>query len=91
MNNNEPNKIVSSLFKQFLKLREVKDADKYDYKTESTLKDKLAGIVYVVGAISVMSKSSILKLLKMQSSLRFMQHHTFYIYFAKAADDLFNL
>ena len=89
MNNNEPNKIISALFKEYLRLRLVKDADKYDYKAEDILKGKLCDITRVVGAIEVMSKANILKLVKMQSSLRFMAHHSFYIQFAKACEDTF--
>lgn len=91
MNNNEPNKIVSSLFKQYLELSKVTDADKHDYKAEEILKTKLANITRVRGAIEVMSKNNILKLVKMQSSLRFMAHHSFYIEFARACEDALQL
>jgi hypothetical protein len=91
MTKNQPNKIVSALFKEYRLLKTVKDADKYDYKKEELLKIELAKITMVVGAIEVMSKASILKLVKMQSSLRFMAHHSFYIQFAKACEDLLNL
>ena len=41
MNNNEPNKIVTALFKEYRLLRTVKDADKYDYEREGKLKTAL--------------------------------------------------
>lgn len=91
MKNNEPNKIVTALFKDYLKLRLVRDADKYDYKGEELLKIELAKITRVVGAIEVMSKANILKLVKMQSSLRFMADHSFYIQFARACEDALKL
>lgn len=91
MGNSEPNKIVNKLFNEFLKLRSIKDANLYDYKKEETLKGELANITRVVGAISVMSKNSILKLVKMQSSLRFMSDHSFYIQFARACEDILSL
>ncbi len=91
MNNNEPNKIVAALFKRFLKLKEVKMAVDYDYKSEAILKTELNDITREVGAVEVMSKNNILKLIRMQGSLRFMADHSFYIQFAKAADCLFKI
>lgn len=91
MNNNEPNKIVSSLFKEFLKMRAKTEMNDFDYKRQLEINAELAKITTVTGAIEVMSKNSLLKLLKMQSSWRFMALHTFLIYCAKAADDTFNI
>lgn len=88
MNNNEPNKIVSRLYKQFKKLNEVTDAEKYDYVAKEKLIIELKAITIVVGAVSVMSKNSILKLSAMQSSFRFMQLHSFLIYLSIACEDL---
>lgn len=84
MNNDQPTKIVSKLYKRFLELRKVTDPNLHDYKAEEVLKTELAAITRVVGAIEVMSKNSIVKLVAMQSSLRFMEHHSFYIEFSKA-------
>lgn len=91
MNNNEPNKIVNQLFKEFNKLHTESngDADKYDWEAQAALKEKLCAITGVVGAVEVMSKGCILKLVKMQCSLRFMQEHKFYRSFADACDCLY--
>jgi len=91
MNNNEPNKIVSALFKRWLKLHEVKVSANFDYPAQEQLKKELCNITTAVGAIEVMSKNSILKLLKMGSSTRFMQPFQLLMYCAKAADDIFNI
>lgn len=88
MNNNEPNKIVTHIFKEFIAMRSKPDLD---YKRQEVLNQQLRDITMVVGAIEVMSKNSLLKLLKMQSSWRFMALHTFLIYCAKAADDIFKI
>jgi hypothetical protein len=85
MNNNEPNKIVSRLFKTYLAL--IKNTGGEYYSKIQGVKKELVDITTCVGAIEVMSKASILKLVKMQSSLRFMDHHSFYIHFAKACED----
>lgn len=86
----QPNQIVSALFKQFNELDKVKDADKYDWKAQIKLKEELIQITKVVGAVEVMSKLNILRLIKMQCSLRFMQEHKFYRPFADACDDITN-
>lgn len=86
MDNNEPNKIVSKLYKEFTALRVETDAAKYDWKKEAELKIELSKITRVIGAIEVMNKANILRLIKMQSSLRFMPEHSFYIQFAKACE-----
>jgi len=91
MKSNEPNKIVSTLFKEYLSLKKITDINKQYYHIEDNLKRKLYAITMVVGAIEVMSKSNILKLVKMQSSLRFMADHSFYIQFARACEDTLNL
>ena len=88
MNNNEPNKIVNRIFKEFIVMRSKPNLD---YKRQEVLNQQLRDITMVVGAIEVMSKNSLLKLLKMQSSWRFMALHTFLIYCAKAADDIFKI
>lgn len=72
MNNDQPTKIVSKLYKRFLELRKVTDGSLYDWKAEEQLKKELADITNVIGAIEVMSKNSIIKLVAMESSLRFM-------------------
>jgi len=88
MNNNEPNKIVNRIFKEFIVMRSKPNLD---YKRQEELNQQLRDITTVTGAIEVMSKNSILKLLKMESSWRFMALHSFLIYCAKAADDIFNI
>lgn len=86
----QPNQIVSALFKKFIELDKVKDADKYDWKAQVKLKEELIQITKVVGAVEVMSKLNILRLIKMQCSLRFMEEHKFYRPFADACDDITN-
>lgn len=87
MNNNEPNKIVSALYKEFNNLRKVKDINLHDYKREEELKTQLAAITRVVGAIEVMSKGNILKLCRMASCLRFMEPFKFLIQLDKGCQD----
>ena len=89
MENREPNQIVSKLNKEFKRIYDSEvQATEQSYKDIEVLKNKLQDITRCVGAIEVMSKNSILKLIKMQSSVRFMNEHTFYIQFAKAYKDL---
>lgn len=88
MNNNEPNKIITALFKRLNKLNKDSGgfADNYDYKAEEQIKKELTDITQVVGAIEVMSKNNILKLITMQSKLRFMPEHRFYMAFSRAVE-----
>lgn len=96
MENQEPNKIVSKLWKrnEQLTARNInilttpESEVKQFYKEQEQLKEELAKITNVVGAVEVMSKMSLIKLVALQSKLRFMPHHTFYIQFAKAAEYL---
>ena len=90
MTHKEPNQIVSALFKKYKTLDQEKDAAKYDWKAQEKLKEELAKITKVVGAVEVMSKLNILKLIRMQCSLRFLQEHKFYRPFADACDDITN-
>lgn len=98
MKNSEPNKIVSKLWKRNEKLtaRNINTLTtpehevKQFFKEQEELKKDLEAITNVVGAVEVMSKMSLIKLVALQSKLRFMPHHTFYIQFAKAADYLLN-
>lgn len=88
MRDNEPNKTVSALWKRFKKNNEDTDWTQAHYLKQEELCKECEKITLCVGAVSVMSKNSILKLIAMQSRLRFMAHHTFYIYMRKAVDDL---
>lgn len=92
MDNKQPNKIITALYKKFKALRlnddlYNKDANEY-YKIQSALKNDLLNIARVPGAIEVMSKNNILKLVAMQSSWRFMEFHTFTNLFSKTCQDL---
>lgn len=89
MNSNEPNKIVSKLYKEVKKLQALpsEKIDEYFAKIEP-IKKQLEDITRVVGAIEVMSKANILKLSAMESSLRFMEPFKFLMYLSKANDDL---
>lgn len=86
MNNNEPNKIVNRIYKEYNKMRNAVGS-KYDYNRESVLKSELAVLVQRTGAIEVMSKNCLLKLCAMQSSWRFVALHTFMIYCTQAIQD----
>jgi hypothetical protein len=89
MNNNDPNKIVSSLYREFLgNYGGVSIQDAAFWAKRSELKERCANIANVVGAIEVMNKNSLLKLLSMESSLRFMEPFRFLNLCAKAAEDL---
>ena len=90
MNNNEPNKILKSINKELVKLHTQSGgfAENYDYKKESELKEQLRQLIYVSGAIEVMSKNSLILLVALQGKLRVVPEHTFYIQFSKAAQDL---
>ena len=82
MENNQPTKIVSKLYKRFETLRQTSPANYYE-EIEKINKE-LRNITTITGAIEVMSKDSIIKLCAMESSLRFMALHTFLIYISKA-------
>ena len=87
MENNEPNKIINSIFKSYQKLNEVKFAVDYDYKKEQVLKQDLLKIFLVVGAVEVMSKNSLLKLIYLNGKLRAIPFHTFHFPVAKMFED----
>lgn len=41
MNNDQPTKIVSKLYKRFVELRKDTDATKYDYEAEAQIKKRI--------------------------------------------------
>lgn len=88
MENNEPNKIVKRIYLKYQLL--VTKNEPYKTGQREQLCKELNDLTNVVGAIEVMSKKSILMLVSLQSSLRFMQHHSFYIQFSKACSDILN-
>ena len=90
MTNKEINLMVSRLWKALKKLSldSNGDASKYDFEAEERLKKQLQHLCSVVGGIEVMSKNSLLKLVSMQSTHRFMENHTFMVLFSKACDSL---
>jgi len=87
MKKNEPNKIVNALYKRFL-AHYNQDASDTNYTAGNQISKELADITRVVGAIEVMSKNNIIKLVRMQSAMRFMPHHSFYIEFSRACDSI---
>lgn len=92
MEKNEPNKIVTALYKKHKNLlstsyETTEEKNKYWEEVEK-LKTDLSKITCVVGAIEVMSKNSLLKLIAMQSSLRFLEPFRFLNICAKATEDL---
>lgn len=85
MNNSEPNKIVSRLYKEHLAIDKLPLGDDYNGR-KNNLIEALLKISLVVGAIEVMNKKSLIKLVTMQSKYRFMKHHSFYLLFVKASE-----
>ena len=86
MNNDQPTKVVSAIYKRFIELQKDMDAAKYDYEAEAQIKKELFDITTITGAIEVMSKNSIIKLCAMESSLRFMPLHSFLIKFSQTVE-----
>lgn len=86
---NEPNKIVSALYKRFLAIR-ADDKNPDFYKKQEAVRSELANIIRVVGAIEVMSKLNILKACSMHSSWPCMAHHSFFIYLQRGCEDVLN-
>ena len=83
MENNQPTKIVSNLYKRFKVLQQ---SGVLCCKEREDICKELEAITKVVGAIEVMSKSSIIKLCAMESSLRFMPPFVFLIKFSDAVE-----
>lgn len=88
MNNNEPNKIVNSLYKRYLKLSADcnGDGNKYDYKALDEIKAELRRIHSVVGAVEVMSKKALMQLVLLNGRTRAIPFHQFHFPFADALD-----
>jgi len=86
MQNNKPNLIINDLYKRFLKLSKDSGGDymKYDYDAELKIKEEVRKIHSVVGAVEVMSKNAILKLVLLNGRLRAIPFHQFHFPFAKA-------
>jgi hypothetical protein len=82
MDKNHPNKIVAKCFKHYI--QHYSAPQHVVYKEFTDLTKELREITETDGAIEAMSKLSILRLITMQSSLRFMGHHFFYHQFAAA-------
>lgn len=90
MNNNEPNKIVNRIYKEFKVMCTIATiapiaTDQY-FTRQAELNKQLAAITTCAGAIEVMSKSCLLKLCAMESSWRFVALHSFLIYVSKAIE-----
>lgn len=84
MNKQQANQKINGLYKRYQKLRQVSDATKYDWKGEEKLKADLQQITEVVGIGEYLSRASIIKLIRMQGSLRVLAHHRFYMIFSEA-------
>jgi hypothetical protein len=54
----------------------------------NTLYEELESIVSCGGGIALLSKDNILKIVRMQSHLKFMPEHRFFMYFVIATEDL---
>lgn len=76
------NQQISSCWKEYQRIKTDLSGDAY-YKAQADLNKHLMAITIATGAISVMSKQSILRLCAMQSSYRFMALHSFLIYLSK--------
>lgn len=77
-----PNEQVSACWKEYQRIKTDLSGDAY-YKAQADLNKHLMAITISLGAISVMSKTSILRLCAMQSAFRFMALHSFLIYLSK--------
>ncbi len=55
---------------------------------ENQIKKDCENIMMCVGAVSVMSHQSIIKMVRMQSHLRYMPEHRFFQAFVRAEEDL---
>jgi hypothetical protein len=86
MENSEPNKVISRLYKRLQKLSVDSNgmAEKYDYKEENKIGIELNKIHSVVGAVAVMSKNSLLKMVVMNAKLKSIPLHHFHWPFADA-------
>lgn len=78
-----PNQIIAQYAADFKKLNTDSGgmADKYDYKKEDILKNRLLSELKSPGFVEVLSKARMLDLIAMQSKLRFMPEHRFYMLF----------
>lgn len=83
MNNDQPTKVISKLYKRFLALQQCEADNKQYWKDIEQLNKELREICEVIRAIEVMSKNAIIKLCAMESSLRFMQPFRFLALFSE--------
>jgi len=90
MENNEPNKIIKSINKRLQKLHKDSGglSDKYNWKEHEVIKSDFTKLIQCAGAIEVMSKNSLILTVALQSKLRAIPEHRFYMLFSKAAEDL---
>lgn len=84
---NQTNAIVNELYKEYLDCKANKEGEAYHKKMQQ-IGESLALTMRITGAISIMSKNTLIKLIAMQSTIRFMQPHSFYICFSIACDEL---
>lgn len=88
MENNHPSKIINNLYKRFnqLHIDSNGNANIYDYKKEDQIKKELREVFEIVGAVEVMSKSAIFKLVVLNGRLRAVPFHQFHYPFSKTLE-----
>jgi len=91
MKANTPNQIISELFKKY----SLYYSDAYSnnisvHRLIDDLKVEMRKQVQLTGFVSSLSKANIIKLVRMQSALRFMPEHSFYLLFISALDEINN-
>lgn len=78
-----PNQIIAKYIKEFKQLNIDSGgmANKYDYKQEDILKNRLLSELKYTGFCEVLSKGAIIQLIALQRRLRMLPEHRFYMLF----------
>lgn len=79
------NKEVKTLYNEFKALFK---AEVYDYTKALEISRKIEEIIKRTGAINALSQKNIIHVIRMQSHLKFMPEHRFYLAFVMADDEL---
>jgi hypothetical protein len=79
------NKEVKTLYNEFKALLK---AEVYDDTKALKISREIEEIIRRTGAISVLSQKNIIHIIRMQSHLKFMPDHRFYLAFIMADDEL---
>lgn len=79
------NKEVKALYKEF---KELFKAPIYDYTKAEKISREIEEIIKRTGAISALSQKNIIHVIRMQSHLKFMPEHRFYLAFVLADEEL---